>query len=340
MVRKSGAPLAFTQRELTFDIDINDYDDVRTCCAGKTVCLKCWKFLVIAVRILDNTLRDDFGFQHILWVFSGRRGIHCWVCDYTARHLNVKERTAVADYCRITTFNVMNGTSTSRAGLTDKLHHSVKRALKVIEPMFEEIILEDQNLFANSNGLAMLTHPISDDSAHKEAVEFLNKHSEGKSSKEIWNTFVKYVNSMRSQSPKLWSNKLKYILEEIKLNTMYPRLDVNVTRAVNHLLKSPFSVHSGSGKISIPFSVSAVAKFDPSTCPGINQLVEEINSFDDEMKDKISDSTTTTQGKSRIKDYKKTSMFKAVVVFDEFLHKLQNDVKVKAIEVSDADMTF
>lgn len=111
------------ERELVFDIDLTDYDDIRTCCEGASICARCWQFMVAAVKVMDASLREDFGFEHIMWVYSGRRGIHCWVSDEAARQLTNEARTAVVQY-----LSLVEGNENSRrkVHLKDPLHPSLE----------------------------------------------------------------------------------------------------------------------------------------------------------------------------------------------------------------------
>ncbi|XAR69722.1 hypothetical protein NMG60_11001424 [Bertholletia excelsa] len=132
------------ERELIFDIDISDYDDVRYCCSGADVCLDCWPLMTVAIKVIDTALRDDFGFSHILWVYSGRRGVHCWVCDGKARRLNNEQRAAIADYFRVYTGNENSHTKVS---LTDHAFHPflARSYSDVLKDFFEEKLLRNQN---------------------------------------------------------------------------------------------------------------------------------------------------------------------------------------------------
>jgi DNA primase small subunit len=96
-----GRPNKPTAKELVIDIDINDYDQVRTCCQGKKCCAKCWQFMAVAITILIDSFKLDFGFSNFLVVFSGRRGVHLWVCDEKALGLQVGQRRAVISYLKL-----------------------------------------------------------------------------------------------------------------------------------------------------------------------------------------------------------------------------------------------
>jgi DNA primase small subunit len=94
--------LRTVERELVFDIDLTDYDAVRNCgCAGAAICPKCWTYMGMAMEVMDAGLREDFGFAHVAWFYSGRRGVHCWVCDGAARGLSNEARSAVASYFEV-----------------------------------------------------------------------------------------------------------------------------------------------------------------------------------------------------------------------------------------------
>lgn len=101
--KKTVRPAAFKplQRELVFDIDMTDYDSIRRCCSEANICSRCWVFITAAVKVLDRSIRHQFGYNHLLWVYSGRRGIHLWVSDQEAMELNDEERKAIANYLTV-----------------------------------------------------------------------------------------------------------------------------------------------------------------------------------------------------------------------------------------------
>ena len=125
-------------REFTIDIDIDSYDTVRNCCSGREkLCLKCWSYVIIAVKILNHLLRYQFGFKSLLWVFSGRRGVHCWVNDDLALKLNRDMRASLAKYF----------SGDPETIYTQFCRVDIQRS--IAHPFFLSHIAESQNLFGH-----------------------------------------------------------------------------------------------------------------------------------------------------------------------------------------------
>lgn len=85
-------------KEFCFDIDLMDYDDVWMCCDKVNICGKCWWFIIMVIKVLGVVLKEDFGYEYVMWVYSGRRGVYVWVCDCKVRGLDDYKRKVIGNY--------------------------------------------------------------------------------------------------------------------------------------------------------------------------------------------------------------------------------------------------
>ena len=365
-----GANFKPTERELVFDIDMTDYDDVRTCCDAAKICPKCWPLMNCAVKVLDEGLREDFGFEHILWVYSGRRGIHAWVCDERARKLSDEERSAVAEYFSV--FKGIEGGGEKKktnlsfgSGKAAKMHPRLEEAYwKVLKPFWEKEFLPAQKLMERLE-ICYENFPADADEAlarrvfetYGDVQEILCSGSEGvvrfqtqeaaesalaaldngsyvmdgceKGVKVRWAAWAKKhfetilsmipdanvrnkaefdFNNNKKPTPsrdgdvdintwrwrriekavedELRGNKntnwdLTRCLQTIIFSHVYPRLDAEVSKHMNHLLKAPFCVHPKTGRVCVPIDPANCDAFDPfsSDAPKVQDLLQEYKKF-------------------------------------------------------------
>ncbi|XP_076840801.1 DNA primase small subunit [Brachyhypopomus gauderio] len=325
---KSGAFQAL-EKELVFDIDMTDYDDVRSCCSAADICSKCWTLMTIAIRILDRALREDFGFQHLLWVYSGRRGVHCWVCDEAARKLSASARSAVAEYLSL----VKGGEETVRkVVLSDPIHPFIRQSLSVVERYFPKYAIQDQELLSSMESVDKVLSLVPEDIRK----ELLASYQKEKNPQKRWEMLETCVNEKQMNC-----KKGGYFDKEIMLQYCYPRLDVNVSKGVNHLLKSPFSVHPKTGRVSVPIDIRNVDKFDPFEVPTISLICEELNKPRvGEEEDGIKDNEPESAEQRKIRDYKRTSLAKYVKLFDQFLDAMARSMKGEILKKSDLQKEF
>lgn len=269
------------EREYVIDIDMNDYDEIRTCCTGAKMCESCWNYIKAAYLVLKPSLEEDFGFEHILWVFSGRRGVHAWVCDERARIMDNTIRHGVTDYLSISISNEKADTMVKEQVLIDTEYPLFKRSFQVLKPMFEDFMVTEQAYFWYNKNIEKVFQIMkriisketpkfamqSVDELKKEVLNVSNGGIRGfPSNKEAPNRLVTSKTSQKESSISYdrWEKIKRFFKNhrqdkswqmferEIVLGLMYPKLDAHVSAQTNHLLKCPFNIHKGTGKVSVP----------------------------------------------------------------------------------------
>lgn len=280
------------EKELVFDIDINDYNEVRKCCQDNNYCPKCWKYIIAGAKILERILTEDFGFQKIFFVYSGRRGIHCWVCDKRACILNQKGREAIEKYIYYEKAkdNCFDYNKSIKRNFADPIHPSYLSAISIIKNDFYDI-LKEQDLLNDKKYKKILKNIISlyFEAADIESIETILK--EKKNSSEKIKNLIEHLRIIEKLLNK--NNNINYFksdacLYEFMMYILYPRLDRNVTTQIGHLLKGPFCVHPETGYIAVPMSISLMEKMAlKSKIPKVDYLIESKNNNERQLFDEF-----------------------------------------------------
>ena len=153
--------------------------------------------------------------------------------DKNARQLSQSGRSAVAEYLQILTGGDAKSKKINLKS-DGSLHPSIQKSLDIINSKFDNLCIKDQDILGTPELWQKVLALINDESVRSKLHEtFPSK----KNSEERWQVLKTFASDVT--------------LNEIKLQFAYPRLDINVSKGLNHLLKSPFCVHPKTGKEKI-----------------------------------------------------------------------------------------
>ncbi|NXW64760.1 PRI1 primase, partial [Eurystomus gularis] len=270
---------------------------------------------------------EDLGMRHRLWVYSGRRGVHCWVCDDAVRKWSPALRAAAVEYLTLV--------KVRHPGQPRELGQGAGPRPGGYPSQSDPMVLGLEGGFTwEGEESTVSTMSLDQWPQYREPLQ--GEFPKKRDSVQRWELLKGRMERTRRAVGTGRSSPC-YADWEIMLQYCFPRLDINVSKGVGHLLKSPFSVHPKTGRISVPLDLQRLDQFDPFAVPTISSLCHELDTAGDDGEQ---EDGGETEPKHRARDYKRTSLAPYVRVFEQFVEEMERTWRGELLRRSDLQGDF
>lgn len=265
----SGSEPKPIQKEFVVDVDMDDYEYLGLKKTDIEACDAAFAIVGVGLEVVIDVLRKQFGFQHILPVYSGRRGAHLWVCDKRACLMTDPQRKAIIDFLKPGQKTHASGRKTFKWLLQYPSFGSPENPMQK-QGLFSRIVYKFFRTVAvkprSRGGLGLLDSGFDRSSFLKMIDDRLSHDMETsvRSAPTGLDALILVENTLRQKPVDIKAWLVPRFCEAI-CTLCWPRVDEAVSTHMNHTLKAPFSVHPGTGRVSVPIlDKSSLWQFDPS----------------------------------------------------------------------------
>ncbi len=257
-------------KELVLDVDCTDYTRFCDCDGHKRVCAYCWLHIEGAVLLLQHFLTRQLGLaeHHLLWVFSGGKGVHCFV--------NARAVLALSDQERLRLHRVLHCGKADHQGLCERVNNLVTHHaafLEQLEEHFARRVLRERDALRNERLRAFYLETL------KRHFPLVHTH--------VARAWAQYEGGARiprkaqdaaplNESEQRWCLLQRCELQisgqdvhamrashYLMLRVMWPQVDEGPLRLA-HRIKLPFSVHATTQNVALPTTAEQLLSMDPT----------------------------------------------------------------------------